>query len=64
MKKPTLKILKGRKGLNDWLDISLKICNHLDIYLSAFGFGIHFNWIIKDSVRELVNNLDSPEATQ
>lgn len=58
MKKPTIKILKGRQGLNDWLELSFAISNHIDLIISVWGFGFHFNWIIKNSVKEFVETLN------
>ena len=48
MKYPTIKILKGRKTLNDWFEFIFRICNHIDFKVSVFGYGVCFNWVMKE----------------
>ena len=63
MKKPEFRILTGRKGINDWLDLSFCICNNVSINLSLLGYGIYFNWVIKDSINDFVENYFSEDAS-
>ncbi len=55
MRKPTIKLLKGRKGLNDWFEFVFRVCNHFDIKLSLFGYGFEFNWILKEPLKRSQN---------
>ena len=42
------KILTGRKGINDWFEFHLGICNHFDLRLSLFGYGFDLNIVLKE----------------
>jgi len=54
MKLPTLTILTGRKGINDWFELNFMLSNHFDIRLSLLGYGFDFNWVMKDSIKEFM----------
>lgn len=53
MKIPTIKILTGRKTLRDWFEFVFRICNHIDFTFSIFGYGIKFNWVVKNPTDSL-----------
>jgi len=52
MKIPKLTILTGRNGLRDYFDIGFSISNHINFNFSIFGYGIFFEWVIRDTMKD------------
>ncbi len=58
METPTIKILKGRKSLNDWFCLKFRVCNQIDFELSFLGYGISFNLVIHNPSKNILKELE------
>ena len=60
MKLPTIEILK-RTTLNDWFGLHFDICNSIMFEVSLFGYGLRFDWIMKEPRVEFVESYSQEE---